>query len=310
MPTRVVCCVLGMLLLVGGLRADPPAPGDDKDKALEQEVRRLLDLNAALEQKVKAVQQREAVARKRAEEQRAEAEAQRAKAEEQLKRAEEEQRLAQKLAEDLRLRAEVERDKAQKQAQVAEAQRLNALKEAQARSEALALQLKEAQVREAEQRAEAERAAAKALAEAERARQEATKFREQAERALRDAETRTAPKADLEATKKYQKAVAEHFLQAVLARNGRGLGGTLSKELQSSIGEGQVQTWVAELHPKQANYREARFDPEQTSPGGEETVFTGVLGGTSFGRFSVRVVKDKESGRFVIDSASVVEMPR
>jgi hypothetical protein len=268
-------------------------------------------LNAALEQKLKASQESEAEQRLQAQKEATRADAEAVKAREQ-----------QKLAEELRLRAERERDHAQKQAQVAEAQRQDALKAAQALRDAFEQKLKTARQREEEARALAEQRAEQARVDAEQARVDAEQARAQAERAAkeeakaralaerREAEARNAPKADLEATKKYQKAVAEHFLQAVLARNGRGLGGTLSKELQTSIGEGKVQTWMAELHPEHYNYRDAKFDPEQTAPGGEETVLTGVLSGSRLGRFSIRVVKDKESGHYVIDSASVVEMPR
>jgi hypothetical protein len=284
----------------------------DLNAALEQKLKAALELNVVLEKKIKAIQEKEALARKEAEQQRDQTEVLRAKAVE-----------LQKLAEEQRQRADVARAEALQQLKAVEARRLEALKAVQDQTDALAQKLKEAQQREAEQRAQAEEArrladlqAERARAEALRAAQEEARAREQADRSLRilrEAEARNASnKGEAEATKKYQKAVAEHFLQAVLSRNGRGLGGTLSKDLQSSIGEGKVQAWMEELHPTVIQYRDIKFEPELTAPSGEDAVFTGFLSGTSSGtaRFSVRVVKDKNSGRYVIDSASVVGLPK
>jgi hypothetical protein len=192
----------------------------------------------------------------------------------------------------LRAEAQAERDRAEKSLAQARA----------ALEDARAVQLRaEAQAKAAQLQAEQ---AAGAFAEREAA-QKAALARLQAElAALRQG------KADGDAQQKYMRAVAESFLDGVLARDGRSLAAVLTRELRTNVvpaKEGtpeyarSLQEWIDGLNPGGgARFEAARISRETFAPGGDEAIFQGDLAGNRPAVFSLRIVKDRESGRYLV----------
>jgi hypothetical protein len=134
------------------------------------------------------------------------------------------------------------------------------------------------------------------------------------------AELRNRPKVpppDPEAALKYMHGVAEAFLTATLARNDQTMIASLTRAYKATIaGENKegtenyfkvLSTWCYGRSggPKEedkAVYQEWKITDEKVAPGAEEASFTGTLsGGKSKATFTMRVVKDKESGKFLVD---------
>ena len=134
------------------------------------------------------------------------------------------------------------------------------------------------------------------------------------------AELRNRPKVpppDPEAALKYMHGVAEAFLTATLARNDQTMTASLTRAYKATIAgdnkEGTAEyfkaltTWCYGRSggPKEedkAVYQEWKITDEKVAPGAEEASFTGTLsGGKSKATFTLRVVKEKESGKFLVD---------
>jgi hypothetical protein len=134
------------------------------------------------------------------------------------------------------------------------------------------------------------------------------------------AELRNRPKVpppDPEAALKYMHGVAEAFLTATLARNDQTMMASLTRAYKATIAgenkEGTAEyfkaltTWCYGRSggPKEedkAVYQEWKITDEKVAPGAEEASFTGTLsGGKSKATFTLRVVKEKESGKFLVD---------
>jgi len=125
------------------------------------------------------------------------------------------------------------------------------------------------------------------------------------------------PPPDPEAALKYMRGVAEAFLTATLARNDQTMMASLTRAYKATIA-GEHKEGTAEYFkaltawcygrsggPKEedkAVYQEWKITDEKVAPGGEEASFAGTLsGGQRKATFTLRVVKDKESGKFLLD---------
>jgi hypothetical protein len=193
------------------------------------------------------------------------------------------------------------------------------------------LKLTQAQAQElaaAERRArqEAEAARQEALAQRERAEAAFARAREEAQllaRRSKQLEERVAElerqadkgRGDEAAQVKYMRAVAETFLEGVISRRPGGLSAALTKEMRQAISpkEGTpeftaaFEAWVRGLSHEDTPYREVKLDSEAVAPGGDEATFRGLLivNRDYTAAVSVRVVKDRETGRYLIAFLSV-----
>jgi hypothetical protein len=319
--------LVGLLVLAGSARVGAQTPEVQKITELELQVKKLTAQVEDLKAELKARQDAEAKARALAEDARAEAlrqreqaEAERARAERALKDAQEQflkqrdvGRKAQQEAEALRADALAQRQQAEAVRQEAE----KALKDFQD-------QLRKQQDAEAKARQQAEALRDEARAQQDRAREAEFKARQEAEvlaARTRQLEARVkeleagrgADRGDDEATKKHMRAVANSFLEGVLARDGRSTSAVLTKEMRAGFGKEGTPEFVraaaewADQLAAGGRYERATIASESFAPGLDEAVFGGQLGGEQRGTFSLRVAKDRESGRYLI--AYVVTRP-
>jgi hypothetical protein len=218
---------------------------------------------------------------------------------------------AQKDTDELRARLRVlenELKLTQAQAQDLAAAERRARQEAEAaRQEALA------------QRERAEAARAQAEASFARAREEAqllARRSKQLEERVAELERQAEKgRGDEAAQVKYMRAVAETFLEGVISRRSGGLSAALTKEMRQAISpkEGTpeftaaFEAWVRGLSHEDTPYKEVRLDSEAVAPGGDEATFRGLLlvNKDYTAAVSVRVVKDRETGRYLIAFLSV-----
>jgi hypothetical protein len=134
------------------------------------------------------------------------------------------------------------------------------------------------------------------------------------------AELRNRPKSpppDPEVALKYMRGVAEAFLTATLARNDQTMMASMTRAYKATIAgehkEGTenyfkvLTTWCYGRSggPKEedkAAYQEWKIADEKVAPGAEEASFNGTFaGGERKATFTLRVVKDKETGKFLVD---------
>jgi membrane protein involved in colicin uptake len=301
--------IVATLVLAGKRVEAYQTPEIQRITELELQVKKLTlqleDLRAQLRaQREEALKSRLEAdeARKVAELSRQEALVQREKADASRQQAEE----ARKAAEDQARKALVAEQRAREESEAARQEALAQRDRAEAIRQQLERALKEAQA--ARQESQAEREAARA-AEA-RARQDAELIARRArelEARIRELEAGRGGKGEDEAARKHMHALAEGFLEGVLARDGRSTSALLTKELRASFGkEGTPEflkaanEWVDGLADG-GRYAGAAIQNESFAPGSEEALFSGQLVGDSRGSFSIRVVKDKESGRYLVD---------
>jgi hypothetical protein len=210
------------------------------------------------------------------------------------------------------VRAVEERDRAVKAQAVAA--------DAAARAEAAALQAKEEERRLAEKLAaqlKAVEVELQAVRDREaKAREEALRQREVAEKQARDAEAlarleavrldkekekKAADRSD-EAALKYLRSTAELFVESAIRGDGPNTTTMLAKDYRKSIEEDRtsVYNWVSAQCPS-AWFAKFEITSETVAPGGDEAVFRGaMIGEKRRGTFSIRVVKDKETGRYLV----------
>jgi hypothetical protein len=154
------------------------------------------------------------------------------------------------------------------------------------------------------------KAAAEARAQADVAREQqavAEKRAEEARAALaqlqdkeKKAEVRT--RAEQDASVKYMRRTAELFVEAAVQNDYPAADSLLSKDCKKSIVDNRtsVSNWISDACPPN-RYKTFKIGEEVAAPSGDEAIFSGLLAGAKDrATFSVRVLKDKESGRYQI----------
>jgi hypothetical protein len=275
MPRHTVGVLAGAALLA--LLAAPPAARADEGDAerREAEIRALQKELAALQDLVKMLRDREREALLRA----------RLAQEQERQRAEE----AEKQKRDLELLRDLAR-----------------ARDADATRAAAAL---------AEARDQAARLAAQAQAQEERARkleavarEEADKARAEAAARARQAEeqARAADRGEREAAQKFLRGVAESFLDSAVGADATA-SAQLAKDYRTVIEQEHraVSNWLRDLCPA-GRYQAFKVEEGLVAPSGDEAVFRGLLvGPEKKARFSLRLARDKEAGRYFIIAFSV-----
>jgi hypothetical protein len=125
------------------------------------------------------------------------------------------------------------------------------------------------------------------------------------------------PPPDPEAALKYMHGLAEAFLAATLARNDQTMMASMTRAYKATIAgenkEGTAEyfktltTWCygrsgGPREEDKAAYQEWKIGDEKVAPGAEEALFNGTLAGDKRkATFTLRVVKEKESGKFLVD---------
>jgi hypothetical protein len=127
-------------------------------------------------------------------------------------------------------------------------------------------------------------------------------------RHLQETENKQAAriKAEGEAAEKYMRAVAENFLNAVIAHDTPAVVVLLSKDFKAAIAPGSekeaataVFNWAFTLN-NPAVYKSCSIETEIAAPGKDEVAYRGKLAGDQKATFNLIVVKDKASGRYLV----------